>query len=108
MATAHHEKNSKEESLPASEDYVKDTDHADPPLTFSALTAISTDIKSSLSAAINDLKAGLLVMSESLAATEHQGRWRDKAISRLEDITVLYAMNKHLKDIDNRGRRRTF
>lgn len=45
-----------------------------------------------------------------MASVEKAGKYRDKAIQRLEQITDCHAkhiieMNRHLEDLDNRGRR---
>lgn len=74
------------------------------------MSLIAADIKSTFSAAITDLKTNLMVLTEKLASAEAAGKHRDKAIHRLEKISVTQSqhfikMNRHLEDLDNRGRR---
>lgn len=74
------------------------------------MTDIAADIKRSFTSAITDIKTELLRLSEQMAVSERAGRRRDRALSRLDDITTahnqhLIDMNRHLEDLDNRGRR---
>lgn len=75
------------------------------------MTNIAADIKSTFSAAITDLKADLIVLSEQLAFAEPTGKHKEKVIRRLEKVTATHSfhsieMNRHLGDLDN-GRQRT-
>lgn len=69
-----------EGSQSASEDTVSRASTADFPLTYAAMTNIAADIKSTFSAAITDLKANILVLTEQLSLAEQADRYRDKAI----------------------------
>lgn len=107
MGPSHHEEDSNEVFIAASEDSVWDPTHADMPLTFADMTEIATDFKKSVTAAIIDLKTNLKLMSKQMAAQEKAGRKRDKAITRLESITEKHSkhlinMNRHLEDLCNR------
>lgn len=97
-------------SLAASEDLVRDPSPPELPLTYAAMMDIAADIKKLFSAAITDLKADILMLTEQMAAGERAGRHREKAIKRLEEVSSthsqrLIASNRHLEDLDNRGRR---
>lgn len=50
-------------------------------------------VKSTLSAVITDLKTNLLVLNEKLISVEEEGKHRDKAIHRLEKISVTQAQH---------------
>lgn len=110
MATSCHEDGYSEESLPASEDMVREITHDDQPLTFSQMTQIAADIKRSFTAAITDLKIDLYTLSEQMMSHKRAGIQRDKAISRLKRVSEthsshLIAISRHLEDLVNRGRR---
>lgn len=74
------------------------------------MSVIAADIKSTFSAAITDLKSNLLALNAKMAAAGTAGKHRDKSIHRLERVSArqnhhFIEMNRHLKDLDNRGRR---
>lgn len=57
-----------------------------------------------------DLKSNLLVLTEKLAAVGTTGKHRDRILHRLENVVIshfshLIEINRHLEDLDNRGRR---
>lgn len=94
----------------STEDTGRGKSRVNKPLTYADMSVFSADIKSTFSAAITDLKTNLVVLTEKLAASEHAGRQRDKAIHRLDQVTVSHAqhfidLNRHVEDLDNRGRR---
>lgn len=74
------------------------------------MSIFAADINSTFSAAITDLKSNLLVLTEKMASAEAAGKQREKSICRLEKVTSSHSnhfieMNRHLEDLDNRGRR---
>lgn len=77
------------------------------PLTYTDMSGFATDIKSTFSAAITDLKENLL--AEQLTSAEAAGKHREKAKKkRLETVTASHSLhfieiNRHLEDLDNRG-----
>lgn len=80
------------------------------PLTYAVMSGFAADIKSTFSAAIADLKSNLLILTEKLAAIETMGKYRDRRLLRLESVAIshssyLIEVNRHLEDLDNRGRR---
>lgn len=110
MAPAHNEEEYSEDSQSAPEDSGRGKHKPDHPLTFADMSLIAADIKATFSAAITDLKTSMLVINEKMAAAEAAGRHRDKAIGRLEKASLtqsqhLINMNRHIEDLDNRGRR---
>lgn len=59
---------------------------------------------------MTDLKSSLPVLNERMTTAEMNGKHRNKAISRLDKVTVSHSnhfidMNRHLEDLNNRGRR---
>lgn len=98
------------DSQSAPEDNGRGSSHPNLPLTYADMAIIAADIKSSFSAAMTDLKSSLLVLNERVSTAEMNGKHRDKAINRLDRISTshtnhLIDMNRHLEDLDNRGRR---
>lgn len=66
--------------------------------------------KNTFSADITDLKSNLLVLTEKMVAVKATGKHRDRALHRLEKVADSHVshfieMNRHLEDLDNRGRR---
>lgn len=60
--------------------------------------------------AITDLKTNFLVITEKMASVEAAGKHRERAIHRLGKVTTsqshhLIEINRHLEDLDKRGRR---
>lgn len=99
-----------EDSLSASEDTVREPGYTDHPLRYSEMTKIAADIKSTFSSAITDLRADFLALSDWLSHTERAEATRDRAMGKLtatvsSHATHLMLMNRHLEDLDNRGRR---
>lgn len=106
----HEAEHIEEDSLSASEDMVREPEHTDHPLRLSEMTKIAADIKNTLSSAITDLRADFLALSDRLSHTERAEAKRDRAVERLtttvtSHATHLILMNRHLEDLDNRGRR---
>lgn len=99
-----------EDSQSAAEENGRITPHSDLPLTYAGMSGFAADIKATFSAAITDLKSSMLILTDKMATAEHAGRCRDKALNRLDRVTQtqsqqLIEINKHLEDLDNRGRR---
>lgn len=95
-----------EDSQSAAKDSGRGRNHSNKPLTYADISGFAADIKSTFSAAITDLKSNLLVLTDKMAT----GRHRDRALNRPEKVTDSHAtqfieMNRHLEDLDNRGRR---
>lgn len=110
MATPRMEEEYSEDSQSTMEDNGRGTPHPDLPLTYAGMSGFAADIKAAFSAAITDLKSSMLVLTDKMATAEEEGRHRDKARHRLEKVTSsksqhLIGINKHLEDLDNRGRR---
>lgn len=99
-----------EDSQSASEEGGRDYKQTNLPLTYADMSVFTADIKSTFFAAITDLKLNLLVLTEKLAAVEATGKHRDRRLLRLKNIanshsSHLIEVNRHLEDLDNRGRR---
>lgn len=99
-----------EDSHPATEDNGRGTSRPDLLLTYANISDFAADNKSTFSAAINDLKTNLLVLTEKMASAEADGKQREKAIHRLEKVTTSQSLHfieisRHIEDLDNRGRR---
>lgn len=110
MVTSRVEENYSEDSQSAIEDNSRGLPHHDLPLTYAGMSGFTADNKATFSAAITDLKSSMLVITDKMATVEAAGRHRDKAIHRLEKLTCtqsqhLIEINRHLEDLDNRGRR---
>lgn len=110
MVPTRHEENYSEDSQSAPEDSGRGLSHSEHPLTYADMSVFAADIKSTFSAVITDLNTNFLVLTEKMASTEAAGKHMDKAINRLERVTVTQAhhfieMNRHIEDLDNRGRR---
>lgn len=110
MAPVHADDEYSEDSQSAAEEYGRRSSRAGHPLTYEDMSGFAADIKASFSAAITDLKTSLLVLQEKMAAEETAGKQRDTRIHRLDKVTSSHArhfieMNRHLEDLDNRGRR---
>lgn len=110
MAPVQREEDLSEDSLSATEDNGRRETRPDHPLTYADMSVFAADIKASFSAAITDLKTNLLVLTEKMATAETAGKHRDRAINRLDRVVSSHAhhfieMNRHLEDLDNRGRR---
>lgn len=93
-----------------SEDAVIDNDIPDRPFSYSDMSLFMVDIKNTFLSAITELKADLLALTEKMATADRAGHRRDKAIPRLESISEVHtsqliAVNRHLEDLGNRGRR---
>lgn len=74
------------------------------------MSVFVADIKNTFSSAITELKADLLALTEKMVIAERTGHRKDRAISRLESMSEiltsqLIAVNRHLEDLDYRGRR---
>lgn len=94
MATPHAEEEYSEDSQSAVEDNGRDILHPDLPLTYVRMSGFAADIKATFFAAITDLKSSMLVLTDKMATTEAAGRYRDKAIHRLEsDLLTISAFN---------------
>lgn len=61
------------------------------------MSGFAAHIKSTPSAAITDVKTNLMVLTEKLASTEATEKQRDRAIHRLERVTV--SQSQHFIDI---------
>lgn len=77
------------------------------PVSLAEMTTIASDIKTSLFAAIIELRSGLQSMSTKL---EGAGEQRDRAIKELQHSSLthqnhLLAIQQKLEELDNRGRR---
>lgn len=99
-----------EDSQSATEEPGRGRNRTNKPLTYADMSGFAADIKSTFSAAITDLKSNLLVLTEKMATIEATGKLRDRALHRLESVADSHAthfieMNRHLEDLDNRGRR---
>lgn len=70
MAPARRDEENSKESASASKDMVSRESPADMHLTISARTTIAAGIKLTFSAAITDLKADILVLTEQLTAAQ--------------------------------------
>lgn len=110
MAPVHAEEDYSEDSQSATEESGRRNAHTDLPLTYADMLGFAADIKTLFSAAITDRKTNLLVLTEKMASAETARKHREKAIHRLERVTSTHAhhfinMNRHLEDLDNRGRR---
>lgn len=110
MGPTQHEEEYSEDSQSATEDSGRGKSQSDHPLTYADMSVIAVDIKSTFSAAITGLKLNLLVLNEKLATAEAAGKHRDKAIHKLENTSLIQSqhfieMNRHIEDLDNRGRR---
>lgn len=97
-----------EDSQSAQEDLGRRISHSDHPLSYADMSGFAANIKSTFLAAISDLKTNLLVLTEKMASAEAAGKYREKAILRLERVTATHSphfieMNRHLEDLDNRG-----
>lgn len=110
MVLPGHEAEHSKESMSASEETVRDLEYSDHPLQLSERSMIAADIKNTFSSAITDLKADLLALSDHLSHTEKaEAKW-DRAVERLtctvsSHATHLILINRHLEDLDNRGKR---
>ena len=82
-----------EDSQSATEDTGRKSTRADHPLTYSDISGFAADIKASFSAAITDLKTSLIVLQEKMAATETEGRHRDRAIQRLDRVVTTQSLH---------------
>lgn len=85
----------------------KERDGATQTLTLAAMHAIAADIKATLSATIAEEVRGL---THRLDTVERDGARRGTAIAQLQETssrftTHLIHINRHLEDLDNRGRR---
>lgn len=111
MAMPRVEEEYSEDSQSTLDDNGRETPHPDLPLTYAGISGFAADIKAAFSAAITDLKSSMLVLTDKMATAETAGRHRDMAIHRLEKVTFSHSqhlidINKHLEDLDNRGRRK--
>lgn len=69
------------------------------------------DIKNTLSAAISDLKNDMRAVASRLERVEYSALTHETAIQKVQRTTSVHAhhlieINRHLEDLDNRGRRR--
>lgn len=110
VRTHREEEDCSEDSLSTAGDAGRGYTQTNQPLTYADMSGLAADIESTFSAAITDLKSNLLVLTEKLAAVETNGKHRDKRLNRLENAALshsshLIEINRHLEDLDNRGRR---
>lgn len=96
------------DSQSAAEDNTRGPLNPNLPLTYADMFIFAADIKSTFSAAITDLKSNLLVLNDKMASVEAAGKQREKAIRRLERVTISHSnhfIEMYTEDLDNRGRR---
>lgn len=110
MASPHVEEDFSEDSQSVTEDNSRGSSLPDLPQTYTDMYRFAAYIESTFSAAITDLKTNLRVLTEKMASAEAAGKQRKKPIHRLEKVTTSQSlhfieMNRHLEDLDNRGRR---
>lgn len=91
MAQTRPEEDFSKESQSASEDTGRESSHADHPLTYVDMSSFAADINSTFLSSITDLRTNLLVLTEKLALAEAAGKHRDKAIHRLEKVSISYS-----------------
>lgn len=82
-----------------------------PLLSLADLQLVALDIKSTLSAAITDLKSDMRAMASHLEHIESAALTHSAAIQQVQRVISVHAqhlidMNRHLEDLDNRDWRR--
>lgn len=83
MAPLEHEVTNSEDSMSASEDMGRHSEHPDHPLRFSEMTKFAADIKNSFASAITDLRADFIALSDRLSHTERAEAKREADIHSL-------------------------